>query len=109
MAALPLPLAAGFPHHVFDSVIATKERLAQFPNVQNARMAAFLEDSEHVVEPERNAKVFAPGAPRRVMSHAGMVGISYPGVHYHEAARFWSCEAFNVNPLPCYGCMERVR
>ena len=33
----------------------------------------------------------------------------YPGVQYSEAARFWNCEALNVNPLPGYGCMERVR
>ena len=72
-------------------------------------MPGFLAHSERVVEPERNAKVFAPVAPRRVVSHAEMVGISYPVVHYREAARFWNCEAFNVNPLPYYGCMERVR
>lgn len=54
------------PRHVFDSVIAVKERPAKFPNVQNARMPGFLTHSEHVVEPERNGKVFAPLAPRRV-------------------------------------------
>ena len=30
-------------------------------------------------------------------------------MQHSEAARFWNCEAFNVNPLPAYGCKERVR
>ena len=39
-----------------------------------------LAHSEHVVEPEGSAKVFVPGAPRRVVSCAS-------GVHHSEAAR----------------------
>src|SRR5215470_15186410 len=69
-------------------------------------MPGALPHSEHVVEPEWDAKVFAPSAPRRIVSYARIVGIGYPGVQYSEAARFWNCEAFNVNPLPGYGPVE---
>jgi len=97
------------PLHVCDSVVSAEEWPPEFPSVEHAGVTGSFLHSQDVVEPEGNAEVFAAVSPCRVVRHGGVFGVGYPCVEDGEITTCGNRESFNVHPLACHRCLERVR